>query len=301
MTLAVEGAQLGATLTAPAGRVRGGLVPLHPAAYASRRQFLFDHLAELLPAHGVAVLRFDRRPAPAGDDVPFALQAADALAALETLRAEPEIGEAPLGLWAWSQGAWAAPLAAAWSVEVGFLVLVAGAGVSPAEQMRYGTAEQLRRAGYGAEALSELAELRSACERVLRGDGGLAEAQTTIDRFAERPWFSLAYLPRTIPPEARWTDIDFDPEPVFEQVRCPVLLFYGEHDEWTPIDATLAAWSRAGAVSANDAVRVVRLAGADHAPTIGGRLEASAISPAYEQALLGWLDEILPSGRRAVG
>jgi len=209
--------------------------------------------------------------------------------------------EAPLGLWAWSQGAWAAPLAAAWSVEVGFLVLVAGAGVSPAEQMRYGTAEQLRRAGYGAEALSELAELRSACERVLRGDGGLAEAQATIDRFAERPWFSLAYLPRTIPPEARWTDIDFDPEPVFEQVRCPVLLFYGEHDEWTPIDATLAAWSRAGAVSANDAVRVVRLAGADHAPTIGGRLEASAISPAYEQALLGWLDEILPSGRRAVG
>ena len=79
----------------------------------------------------------------------------------------PEVGSAPLGLWAWSQGAWAAALAAARSTEIAFLVLLAACGVSPAEQMRYGTAEQLRRNGYGDDdSLRELAELRSALEKV---------------------------------------------------------------------------------------------------------------------------------------
>ena len=96
---------------------------------------------------GVAVLRFDRRPSSAGD-VPFEIQADDALEALGELRAQPETGSAPLGLWAWSQGAWAAAVAAARSPDVAFLVLLAACGVSPAEQMRYGTAEQLRRNGY---------------------------------------------------------------------------------------------------------------------------------------------------------
>ncbi|MGH3647063.1 MAG: hypothetical protein ACRDTM_07795, partial [Micromonosporaceae bacterium] len=54
-------ATLPATLTLPpAGiRVRGGLVTLHPASGPSRDYFLFTHLAELLPPHGIAVLSYD--------------------------------------------------------------------------------------------------------------------------------------------------------------------------------------------------------------------------------------------------
>ena len=125
-------------LTPPAGRVRGGIVPLHPASDGSRRQFLFEHLVDTVVPLGVAVLRFDRRPSAGDEDVPFAVQAADALLALDALRAE--VGDVPLGLWAWSQGAWAAALAAAKSSDVAFLVLLAACGVSPAAQMRYGTA-----------------------------------------------------------------------------------------------------------------------------------------------------------------
>lgn len=274
---------LPATLTLPEEPVLGGIVPLHPASDASRHQSLFAHLAKTLTPRGVAVLRFDRRPSPTDADIPFGVQANDALAALGTLRKEVRAG--PLGLWAWSQGAWAAALAASRSSEVSFLVLLAACGVSPAVQMRYGTAEQLRRNGYGDdEALGQLGELRAALEDALRGRVRLESAQAVVDRYADRPWFPLAYVPRTLDPSADWPDMDFDPAPILASVQCPVLLFYGEEDEWTPIEPSIAAWERSG----NAALTVVRLPGTDHAPTVGG-----AISPAYTRTLTEWLDEML--------
>ena len=282
-------AGLAATLALPDGPVRGGVVPLHPASDGSRRQFLFEHLAETVVPRGVAVLRFDRR-ASSGGDVPFETQADDALQALRELRTLPEVGSAPLGLWAWSQGAWAAAVAAARSAEVAFLILLAACGVSPAEQMRYGTGEQLRRHGHDdQQALRELAEVRAALEDALRDPNRLDPLQAVIDRYAERPWFELAYVPRTLDPSADWRDMDFDPAPIFADVRCPVLLFYGEEDEWTPVEPSLATWERAG----NASLTVVRLPGTDHAPTLGGTHDRDAISPAYTQALANWLDERL--------
>ena len=271
-------------LTLPAGELRGGLVPLHPASDGSRRQFLFEHLVDTVVQRGFAVLRYDRRPSPGGEEVSFAVQADDALAALDTLRSEA--GEVPLGLWAWSQGAWAAALAASRSPDVAFLILLAACGVSPAVQMRYGTAEQLRRNGYGDDdALAELLKLRAALEDAIRDRSRLDSSQAVVDRYADRPWFPLAHVQRTLDPSAAWPDLDFDPAPALAAVRCPVLLFYGEEDEWTPVEPSLAAWRRTG----NDELTVVRLPGTGHAPTLGGVHARDAVSPAYTQALVDWL------------
>jgi uncharacterized protein len=278
-------ADLPATLSLPAGPARAGVVPLHPAGDGSRRQFLFEHLAETLVPRGIAVLRFDRRPSPDGGDVPFAIQADDALEALRLLRAK--VGSAPLGLWAWSQGAWAAALAAARSREVAFLVLLAACGVTPAEQMRYGTAEQLRRNGYGDDAaLAELAELRAALEDAVRNRDRLPASQAVIDRYADRPWFPLSYVPRTLDLSDDWPDMDFDPAPILEEVHCPVLLFYGEEDEWTPIEPSIASWRRAAGKAGNTDLTVIRLPGTGHAPTLAD----GPISPIYTEALRDWLD-----------
>jgi uncharacterized protein len=292
--LTVAGSELPATISIPEHGVRGGLVPLHPASDGSRDQFLFEHLTDTLVPRGLTVLRFDRRPSPTGADVPFATQAEDALQALAALRAEPTVGSAPLGLWAWSQGAWPAALAAARSTKIAFLILLAACGVSPAQQMRYGTAEQLRRHGYADDdSLRELAELRSAHEEALR-DGSRREAsQAVIDRYADRPWFPLAYVSRTLDPAADWPDMDFDPAPILASVHCPVLLFYGEEDEWTPIEPSITAWQHAASTAGNDDLTIVRLAGADHAPTLGGEHDPNAISAEYTQALTEWIDRQL--------
>jgi uncharacterized protein len=272
-------------LTLPGGPVRGGLVPLHPASDGSRRQFLFEHLVETVVPRGFAVVRFDRRASPGGEDVPFDVQAEDALEALAALRSE--VGDVPLGLWAWSQGAWAAVLATSRSPDVASLILLAACGVSPAVQMRYGTAEQLRRHGHGDdEALAELLELRTALEDAIRDRSRLGAAQEVVDRYADRPWFPLAHVPRTLDPSVDWPDMDFDPAPILAAVRCPVLLFYGESDEWTPVEPSIAAWERAG----NGDLTVVRLPGTGHAPTLGGVHDPEAVSPAYTQALVDWLE-----------
>jgi hypothetical protein len=61
----------------PLGVHAPAVVALH-GAQAGRRSFLlYEHLAALLPAAGIGVLRYDRRSAKDGDDVPLAVRAAD--------------------------------------------------------------------------------------------------------------------------------------------------------------------------------------------------------------------------------
>lgn len=297
LEIEVEGARLPATLDLPAGSVRGAVVVLHGAEAGHRSYFCYAHLAQLLPDLGIAVLRFDRRPRVNGHDVPLVRQADDATAAVELLR--PHVGGASVGLWGWSQGAWAAALTAARDPGlVDFLILVSSSGVSPATQMRYGTAEQLRRQGFADTDIAELDRLRATVEDYLRGRIERAAAQRAVDDAAERAWFPLAWLPRQLPAEpGTWTDMDFDPEPVFARISCPVLLFYGATDAWVPVDASIAAWRRA-ATAASTRLSICRLDGCDHLPTFDEGEDLASISGQYSATLRGWLDAHLPARRR---
>ena len=137
----------------------------------------------------------------------------------------------------------------------------------------------MRDAGYGDTDVSEALEVRAAMEAVRRG-GDLAAAQAIVDRYADRPWFPLANVRRTLD-RSPWRDMDFDPAPVIAKVRCPTLLFYGEDDEWTPVEASIAAWK------SNPHATIVRLAGTRHAPTVDG-----AISPEYTRVLAELLRDL---------
>ena len=281
-----DGVALDATLTLPDGPGRhAALVTLHPANDGSRDHYLFRHLASVLPPRGIAVLRYDRR----GDDVPLEDQAADARSAIAALRARQDIDGERIGLWGFSQGAWVAPMVAADSAEVAFLVLVASTGVSPSEQMLYGTAKHAREAGFPEDAVARLVALRRIVDDWRRGKVSRDRAQSAVDAVSDEGWFEHAWVKRTLD-DGAWPNMDFDPEAVFSGVRVPVLLFYGDDDEWQPIDASIAAWRRAAERAGNADVTVVRLAGTRHAPTLHGGDDMSAIAPAYERELLSWLD-----------
>lgn len=219
-----------------------------------------QHLADTLPRHGIAVLLHDRRPETSSDNVPLRVQAADALAVAGVLRSHA--GPVPVGIWGYSQGAWAAALAAAMDTTVAFLVLVAPVGVTPGQQMRHATAEHLRRHGFDEDAVAELLKVRAMYEDALRGRVTRSDAQRMLDSIASRPWRHLAWLPERLEPERRWSDMDFDPGPVFAATACPVLAVRGEDDPWLPVDDSEAAWRRA----AGDRVTALRLAGVAHGP-----------------------------------
>jgi pimeloyl-ACP methyl ester carboxylesterase len=246
----------------------------------------------VLPPKGIAVARFDRR----GDDVPLDDQVEDVMAVIAQLEERPEIDATRIGLWGFSQGAWVAPLAASRSTKIAFLVLLASTGVSPAEQMLYGTAKQARLAGFGEDAASRIADARRVVDEYRRGKTPRATAQQAIDRIRDEPFFEFAYLPARVDGAMAWPDMDFDPAPIFAGVRVPTLLFYGEDDEWSPVDASVAAWERAAQRARNHAVTIIRLPGTGHAPTLGGSETIEAVAPDYERTMVDWLGEVTRSG-----
>ncbi len=277
----------GATLVgsySPAGST--AVVATHGAGEGERGWYLYDHLHAVLPPVGIGVLTFDRRGEGESTGEPsrgrFELQADDALALAGTLELER------FGLWGISQGGWVAPLAAARSDRVAFLVLLASTGVTPAEQMRYAVVEQLRRAGFGPDARERALALRARAERWIRGDE-VDDLAPALAAAAREPWWSLAFLPDALPADAEVeavrrelaAELFFEPEPVFARVGAPTLLFYGDDDGWTPVEASIETWRR----SRGEGIEIVVLEGTGHEPTLAD----GTISPQYEQKLVEWL------------
>ena len=277
-------AVLAGSLSLPEQTPAPALVAVHGAEAALRSYPLYEHLHAVLPGAGFAAVTFDRRGEGASTGEPsagrFEVLAADAIAVVEHVAALPEIDARRVGLWGISQGGWVAPLAATRSDRVAFLVLIASIGVSPAEQMREAIPEQLRRAGYDDDAVALERAARAELEDVIHGRGSPERAQELLDAASREPWWPLAYLPdHVLEGEERrgWIEeMDFEPEPVFARVRVPALLFFGDEDEWMPVEDSVEAWRRAR----GDEVDVVRLRGVGHEP-IGSR--------EYEEALLAWL------------
>jgi hypothetical protein len=201
LTIPVDGAELRATLTMPLAACRAGVVVLHGAEAGERSYFLYEHLADLLAEHNVAVLRY-RRAAPDGHDVPLPTQAADALAAdaLAATSRLRDIVSGPVGLWGYSQGAWAATMAAAADPDsIDLVICVSCCGVSPAQQMRVGCATQLRKRGYSERDVEDLTNTRLAVEGYLRNGRNRTSAQASLTWASAQPWFAHASLSPVLP------------------------------------------------------------------------------------------------------
>jgi pimeloyl-ACP methyl ester carboxylesterase len=261
------------------------LVALHGAGEGTRDSPLLRHLHELLPPHGIGVVTFDRRGEgeSTGDATRgrFDLQAEDALAVLRAVDAERA------GLAGYSQGGWVAPIAATLSDEVAFLVLVASIGVTPSEQMMVACERQLRLAGYGDDVVEQALDLRRRFEHWIHSQAPEPDEALAADLSAavDEPWAGQLWLPPTLLDEEGvrlWIEeMDFDPRPIFAQVRVPTLSFYGADDSWAPVEASAEAWRAAR----GDQVDVVVVPGVEHDMT----LPDGSFAPEYEQKLVDWL------------
>lgn len=174
-------------LRIPPGTVRLGVVALHGASSGTARQPMFEHLAATLAPLGVAVLSYDRRSTDRESDTPLSVQASDAILALRALHNHLDV---PVGVFGFSQGAWAATHVAADELAT-FLMVVGWSGVSPAEQMRFHTDELLRRHGYGNSERTKARSLRHLLEQVLRNDGDREALDRALNEFRTEAWFPL--------------------------------------------------------------------------------------------------------------
>jgi pimeloyl-ACP methyl ester carboxylesterase len=264
VTFNSDSVRIAGTLTVPSGKGRHPAVVLIPGSGAHNRdEELFGFkpfriIADYFTRHGLAVLRCDDRGV-GGSTGSKSLSttpdhAEDVLAAIRFLQARNDINPAQIGLCGHSEGGIIAPIAAAKSKDVAFIVLIAGPAVTGDKLILFQIESIMRTGGASEEQIRKSLEEQHrvfACVRTGKGWDLLEE------EFKKDIATSLSSLPpgtrNAIPDSAAFVNaradgmlapvrtpwfryfIDFDPVPTLENVPCPVLAVFGELDMQVPV------------------------------------------------------------------
>jgi hypothetical protein len=313
------------TLTVPAGSgARPAVVLVTGSGPQNRDEEIFGFkpfrlIADHLTRNGIVVLRCDDRGVGGTTakhvGATTADFATDALAAVSFLESRPEVDAKRIGLLGHSEGGIVAPLAAARSNDVAFIVLMSGMGVT-GERILLDQAELIGRAGGASDAdLATEAALQKRIFSAARSGAGWDEVKAdahlaAIERLKALPAEQRAaigdldaYADRMIAGQlamarSPWFKffIDFDPATTLTKVRCPVLALFGEKDMQVPAESNRKAIAEALARGGNGDVTVKVFPGANHLyqqATSGSPSEyptlAKEFVPGFLETISGWI------------
>lgn len=201
---------------------------------------------------GIAALIYDKRGTgkSSGDTRSASMDdlAEDAIAGVNFLKIQPNINPKKIGVIGHSQGGWIAPLAATKSNDVAFVVASAASGVSPNEQSIYHRANVLRENGFSEEQIKTASELRErlyASGKMILENNPQAKMErekisVELEKYNKEPWFELSELPPDLkndnPSKGALELLYFNPVPMWEKLRVPVLLVWGDKDLIVPVE-----------------------------------------------------------------
>ncbi len=281
----IEGNTLSGTLTKPKDSAKVPAIVLVSGSGAQNRDCdLFSHkpfwvIADYLSGNGIAVLRFDDRGVGKSskgkvgattDDLAY-----DAEAGVEYLRSRGEFSS--VGVIGHSEGGLIAFLLAGDSryITPDFIVSMAGCGIVGADILAYQTnyalsqidipqaarenAENTNRAIYDAILNSEelndevVAKVRKIAESSMPAtiDPQTAEKEITrVVQTATVPWM--------------YNFIKFNPAPIIEKIKCPVLALNGSLDRQVEASSNLSAIETALKRAGNKRYETAELKGLNH-------------------------------------
>ena len=243
---------------------------------------------------GVAVLAYDK-PGVGGSTgdwttQTFADRAAESIAAVRLLGAQPEVRADAVGLWAISQGGWVAPLSAATTgAGVAFAIVVSGSSITPCEQVTWLLGNDMRAEGFEAEAVAVALSVLK--ERTREMDAGV-DAGSILDaervRHGDQPWYRFF---ESTPAEVDFmrTIWHFDVRPVLERMHCPVFAVWGGRDPHMPVQECASSFAAAMARSGNESFRVEIFPGASHRLRIDDGMPGARFAPGYLAGMTDWL------------
>ena len=235
--------RLAGTLLLPAAHDPApAIIFVHGAGPETRNASRF--LAQFFVGHGMAALIYDKRGtgASTGDWMhsSFGDLAGDTVAAVNYLKARPEIDPLHIGLMGSSQGGWVAPMAALRSSDVHFVIVKSGAGVSPEEQELARVEMQMRSEGNSSQDIEQSLGLYRQVIAYARTRQGWDELSIALKAASQKSWYYFGTVPKD------WWFFDFirlnfgyDPVPVLERVKCPLLIIFGGKDTDVPLEESL--------------------------------------------------------------
>lgn len=289
---------LAALLMLPAGERAVPAAVIAQGSGASDRSNQWSReIAEELVRNGFAVLLTDKRGAGAsGGDwrtASFSDLAADVLAGAEFLRTRSDIDSGRIGVVGLSQGGQVAPIAAASSDQIAFVINVSSKAVGFAEGSFLEMANTARQAGLAEPDVQEVIRVNLAAVRYLTAGNWEQYAQARERALQTGARRIAAGFPAS-PDAPIWTFLRavaaYDPLAYWVQVSQPVLLVYGEEDERdnVPVRESVRRLEHVFRSVNKTNYRIMVVPGAGH----GIRdPQTHRLAPRFRDTLRAWLEE----------
>jgi fermentation-respiration switch protein FrsA (DUF1100 family) len=281
------GVTLAGTLTMPAtGSNFTAVILITGSGPQDRNEELLGHkpflvIADYLTRRGIAVLRYDDRGTAqsTGDfrsstTADFATDAESAIAYLKTRK---EINSRKIGLMGHSEGGIIAPMIAARSSDVAFIVMLAGTGIRGDKLMLLQEEAVYRVSGMSEDKLKETIKINSKVFDKIVNTNQLVPRQEITEFMTSMKNNIEANLPEGITADnyisifsaqvsSPWMQyiLRYNPAPTLEKVKCPVLAVNGSKDLQVPPKENLEAISTALKKGGNTKVSVKEYPNLNH-------------------------------------
>ena len=272
---------LAGTLTLPPGQgpfpaaiLLGGSGPNdRDESLAGHRPFLV--LADHLTRKGIAVLRFDKRGIgkSTGDYANATMEdfTGDAEAALAYLKTRKEVDAKKIGLIGHSEGGMIAPLIAAHSGDVAWIILLAGPGLNGEETLLLQSELILKAAGLSDAQTATAREFNKQAYALVRQEKDPANLQSKLSDLVKSSAMSASLPPEALESQVQlmatpWFRfyLDYDPLPALQETLCPVLALNGGKDLQISPKENLAKIQKALQDSGNKDFQATQLPGLNH-------------------------------------
>lgn len=286
---------LAGTLYIPSGiGPHSATIFIHGSGDDSREQYRY--YADLLAKKGIAVLIYDKRGVGASNGSwkvsPFSALADDALAGVNFLKNHSAIDARRIGAWGGSEGGIIAPWVASRSSDIAYVIMQSATGVTFARQNLYQNERRIRAVSNSEEDVAQGLTIVKLTHHYARTGTGWQAYADAKQAAREKAWASS--LGEALSPDNWWwnwyrTKMDYDPIPMLEKVRVPVLAVWGENDALVPVSESRDAIERAFARGGNRDVTYRVFAGADHSIQTESWLHGRRPEPSYVDILSEWI------------
>jgi dienelactone hydrolase len=251
---------------------------------------------------GMAVLSLDKRGAgeSTGDFRAASMDdlASDWLAGVTFLKSRSDIDPRRIGVHGSSQGGWTAPLMAARSSDVAFVIVRAGSGSNVADTMLHEIEWSARESGMREDDISEgMIAARAAMGMIARGVS-TPDYDAAMSPYRSRPsWSDVFWVIDETLRGQNWIRLNaaYDPIDSIYRIHVPILWFLADKDHNVPTEVSASRLRQAFSAAGNRDAMVIILANAGHGflstPTGNNNefAEQSHYTPGYWNTMERWL------------